>query len=930
MLRSLLRWTASATITAIGISAAIAQPQIVSLGSGSPATVTNELSGTYTVGGTGISLSQAAIWTLNGATITANNIANTALGAGYVSADGQYAAVLIPNTSPQLFGNTAAGVDPPFRPDPTLTPSTANPTATEFRAARLHIPSGTLQDLGALPINGGLLVFGSGSSSSSSGNFISPNAISSNGRFILGQCYISTYNTAAGTNISANTFQWRPAIWDADANGGLGAWTVLPTPFRTSSNTWRRRTGNPYAVSDDGMIIVGATEHNVSTSAGADPDGGRLVVWRYNSGSGAYEMSYLPNGVNGSGQYYTYSTTPRTVLMNAAGTIIVGMAVDNNGQSFLAKWTWDSGTSTWNNPQNLGSNLAQEASWLPGIVTSCGLPPIITPFGMTDDGNTIIGSARYSTCGSFMTGGFIWTAESGILTDWYDYCAESVPGVFDYYGPTGDNGDMSRGLPRLGSPIAISPDGNAIVGTVLGPQLIAGAAPWIMVMSGGPGCVSPVITSNPSTPVNFSACSSSFLMSTWAAGTLPINFQWYKDGQQLFDGTTPGGSNVTGSTNYLLRVERPLTPSDAGVYHAEVTGPCGTTQVSSDSIVQVDPAFPPATNDTCATAMAINEGTNVLTPAQSPCSAYFDDLSNYPSCANGAFRADRWFVFTPVLTQNYRIETCGSNYDTIVAVYDECGGSELACNNDYTTGPSSGCSSTRSRIASIDLTAGETYYIQLSAPAAAFLSSSSTMNLSINGAPTPAPNDTCENATPAVLGANNFDTTEATNDWTVSCNTAISRDVWFSYTPTSSGLLRAATCPGTTWNTVLSIHDNCFGNELACNDNAGVSGCSSQSIIANFAAMANQTYYIRVAGSSTSTFGTGVLTLQYNPIGDLNCDGSINNFDIDPFVQALTDPDGYAAMYPNCNIILADINGDGVVNNFDIDPFVVCLVGNCP
>lgn len=65
--------------------------------------------------------------------------------------------------------------------------------------------------------------------------------------------------------------------------------------------------------------------------------------------------------------------------------------------------------------------------------------------------------------------------------------------------------------------------------------------------------------------------------------------------------------------------------------------------------------------------------------------------------------------------------------------------------------------------------------------------------------------------------------------------------------------------------------------------------------------------------------------------GDLNCDGLLNNFDIDPFVLALTDPETYAGQYPECSVAAADINGDGLVNNFDIDPFVSCLTaGNCP
>ncbi len=62
-------------------------------------------------------------------------------------------------------------------------------------------------------------------------------------------------------------------------------------------------------------------------------------------------------------------------------------------------------------------------------------------------------------------------------------------------------------------------------------------------------------------------------------------------------------------------------------------------------------------------------------------------------------------------------------------------------------------------------------------------------------------------------------------------------------------------------------------------------------------------------------------------IGDLNCDGTVDFFDIDAFVLALTDPDGYAVAYPDCDILLADCNGDGVVDFFDIDSFVALLTG---
>jgi hypothetical protein len=61
--------------------------------------------------------------------------------------------------------------------------------------------------------------------------------------------------------------------------------------------------------------------------------------------------------------------------------------------------------------------------------------------------------------------------------------------------------------------------------------------------------------------------------------------------------------------------------------------------------------------------------------------------------------------------------------------------------------------------------------------------------------------------------------------------------------------------------------------------------------------------------------------------GDLNCDGAIDAFDIEPFILALTDPAGYAAAYPDCDIDLADVNGDGTVDSFDIEPFIALLTG---
>ncbi len=873
-----------------GTATCLAQPTITSLGTGAPTSVTNNLGGTYYVGGSGGSVFR---WSLTGASLTQQNLGATG-GGGRMSADGQFLTGQWLNTGPQILGNTAAGVSPPFSVTPTLVPAAPTvtppfaglPAPTEFAARRYDVTGGTWNSPGGLPIVPSLMVYGSGSSGGTTGNFLNAHNISSDGRFLVGQGYVSSYNSSAGATITANTFTWRGWVWDAQANAGAGGYKILPTPFRTSTNTWRRRTGNAYAISTDGSVVAGAVEHNVSGTGG---DSAILATWRLNAGTGEYDGPFaLPTGAAGS--------TPGSLAMNAAGTIIVARTNDGTN-SFIGRWTWNAGTQVWDGPENLGSNLTTPASWLPGSVTSCGLPPNIgSSLAMSEDGSIVVGSATYSTCGSFMTGGFIYHIVSGepVMEDWYDYnAARGVPGVSvgGLYGPTGDAGDPTRGLPVLGAPVAISPDGTAFAGFQFGTQIIVGAPPWIMVEN-GPACVAPTITNNPTPTVNFSACSSNIILNVAALGTAPFTFQWYKDGNPLSNGGQPSGSNVTGADSFQLRVNPPLSPADAGTYYAVVTGGCGSPATSTNAVVQLDPAFPPAANDVCSSATTVVMGTNVLGAGESPCGAYINDPVGGASCVSAGTKSDRWYSFTPAASGNFRIETCGANFDTALSVFADCSGSELACNDNYTSGPTTGCTSSRSRVLSTPMIGGTPYLIRISAPSAAFLSGTSLMNMSITAAPLPAANDNCFTASTAVNGANAFDLNEATNDFVATCNPALSRDVWFDYTATATGNVRFTTCPGTL-NTVLSIYDTCYGTELACNDNAvGIAGCTSPSLIDNFAVTTGTHYIIRVGTNNATTVGSGNLAIT--PQGcdsiDFNNDTSIfDPQDIDAFLSVYSE-----------------------------------------
>lgn len=226
-------------------------------------------------------------------------------------------------------------------------------------------------------------------------------------------------------------------------------------------------------------------------------------------------------------------------------------------------------------------------------------------------------------------------------------------------------------------------------------------------------------------------------------------------------------------------------------------------------------------------------------------------------------------------------------------------------------------------------------------------------------------------------------TVGATNDGSATCGlSAASPDVWYSYTPTGNGFA-SFSLAGSAFDTVLSVHSGCPGtasNQVVCNDDY----YGTQSALSLFV-QTGQTYWIRISGkngatgdfqftlvgpagvsggdcnsndvpdecdiasgSSQDCNGNGVpdecdiaggesLDADGNGvpdeceagamIGDLNCDGVVNSFDIDPFVLAITNPSGYQAAFPGCSIMNADANADGSVNSFDIDPFVGLLTG---
>jgi hypothetical protein len=171
-----------------------------------------------------------------------------------------------------------------------------------------------------------------------------------------------------------------------------------------------------------------------------------------------------------------------------------------------------------------------------------------------------------------------------------------------------------------------------------------------------------------------------------------------------------------------------------------------------------------------------------------------------------------------------------SDFDTIISVYDSCGGTEINCNDDS-------CDKQSEMV--ISLVASQTYYIRVSGydgDTGDYL-----FNIS-ESLPTPV-NDDCANAIDLDLNTPYTGSTEAaTGTGSSSCSDGDSLDVWFSYSPDESGNYDVSLCQSQ-FDTTLSVYDSCGGTELACNEDF----CNVQSAT-NIYLEGNQTYLIRVAG----------------------------------------------------------------------------------
>jgi hypothetical protein len=645
-------------------------------------------------------------------------------------------------------------------------------------------------------------------------------------------------------------------------------------------------------VNGDGSVVIG-------NDFNPDLEGSNTrmsAVWRRDAVTGQYVETVLDVAVNGrQGELYD---------VNEAGTVLVGTSTDNpTGGS---RWSWN-GTSY--------TRFDLPVPTRPDDVSPDAELWDMTPYGVSEDGNTIVGTVVWAA-GFFdrSSHAFIWDSVNGsrVLRDVVGQLNPTAPGLSEY--------------PKFAQATGISGDGTKIIGH--GGQVGDfgfGGPVWLLDLNNSTP-TPPTLTITPQNQL-ISQCGL-FGMDVGVAGTGPFTYQWTRDGVVVTDGETPWGTSFFGATTDSLRIFSALHREDVGTYTCTITG-YGGAQLVVSATASLDAAYPPPSNDTCAGATNVGEGLF----QQSMCGAWVDQFR--PACAPANAAVDLFFRYTPSFTGFARIDACGSEFDTNLSVTAACGGALLACNDNLDSGPDCG-SNTAARIGRLPVTAGVPVIIRVGAGEYPLNGTNGQINLNIGQAPALPSNDSCSTPQDIGDGLSEFNNTEATTDGTAECNPDSARDIWFRYVPTQTGQIYVSTC-GTNFNTVLSVQDSCGPNavSLGCNDNAFdfANNCAYASTIQSVLVTANTPVLIRVASSDSSFGGGGVLTVAFSippcladiaggPSG--GADGIVDGNDFVAFINAFSADD-----------LLADVaggdptGGDGIVDGSDFIAFINAFGAGC-
>ena len=231
------------------------------------------------------------------------------------------------------------------------------------------------------------------------------------------------------------------------------------------------------------------------------------------------------------------------------------------------------------------------------------------------------------------------------------------------------------------------------------------------------------------------------------------------------------------------------------------------------------------------------------------------DSFSPPSCQPTGSSTDCWFAWTPATSDDYIVSICGADYDVVLAAYDACGGSELACDDGFAAGLGTCTGTSNDVVVSLpSLLGGSTYLLQVDG----WDGASGTGVLDVQIAPPPPTNDNCSGADLAAIGLNPY-TFDGAHPSTPapSCASVVSADVWFQFTPPTSGAYQLTIPLGSAvgGGDYITVFDDCGGQELGCDY-----GGTLSSALVNLQLDAATTYKISIE-SAGDYLGTGAFEI---------------------------------------------------------------------
>ena len=343
----------------------------------------------------------------------------------------------------------------------------------------------------------------------------------------------------------------------------------------------------------------------------------------------------------------------------------------------------------------------------------------------------------------------------------------------------------------------------------------------------------PVITAQPTNQTVTLGSTANF--SAGVIGLPVLAYQWW------FNGT-----NLPNATNLALSLSG-VTTNQAGNYSLFVTNNLG----SVTSAVAVLTVLVPPPNDACGGVVVISGNTFTTNLSTVAATSTGDPV---PSCA--PLGKGIWYSYAPTTNGTLVVDTIGSGFDTVLAMFTgSCGAlAQVGCDDD-------GGGSLSSRI-SLTVTGGTTYFIL----AGGYSSATGSLTLHLNFTPVGGvSNDTCGSA--VVIAANAYtniqSTTAATStgDPVPSCVGGFGRGVWYVFTPTGNGSLVVDTI-GSGFDTGLGIYTgNCGAQtQVGCNDDGGGGVASKITLTAS-----NGVSYFILAGGYGAASGNLTLHLSFTP-----------------------------------------------------------------